>query len=191
MAEFPHRLLVITSPLSQVKSRHPYPDVHPNQITQSLIAILPGLRVPFLCTETHELGEELVASYLFTKYTLAELLHIRRRAVQKWIDDGLLKARVEGTARLPRLIIETADFVRFCHEHPEAVHEGKVRPDRLEFVFKFVFPRSHVDLLPVREAKKERAAYQEQMLTEGGANLEQEEEFSGWEDEGYPLGDVA
>jgi len=65
MAEFPHRLLVITSPLSQVKSRYPYSGVHPNQITQSLIAILAGLRIPFLCTETHELGEELVASYLY------------------------------------------------------------------------------------------------------------------------------
>src|SRR4030095_189643 len=31
----------------------------------SLIAVLAGLQVPFLCTETHELGEELVASYLY------------------------------------------------------------------------------------------------------------------------------
>lgn len=123
----------------------------------------------------------------FTKYTLAELLHIRRRAVQKWIDDGLLKARVEGTLRLPRLIIEAADFVCFCHEHPEAVHEGRVRPDRLEFVFKFVFPRSHVDLLPVREAKKERAAYQEQMRAEDGDEFSPEGEFTDWEDDGYPL----
>jgi len=27
--------------------------------------LLAGLQVPFLCTETHELGEELVASYLY------------------------------------------------------------------------------------------------------------------------------
>ena len=27
--------------------------------------VLAGLQVPFLCTETHELGEELVASYLY------------------------------------------------------------------------------------------------------------------------------
>ena len=38
---------------------------NPNQITQSLIATLAGLRVPFLCVETHELGEEIVASYLY------------------------------------------------------------------------------------------------------------------------------
>ena len=65
MAQYPHRLLVITSPLSQIKSRYPHASVHPNRITQSLVAILAGLQVPFLCTETHELGEELVASYLY------------------------------------------------------------------------------------------------------------------------------
>lgn len=40
MASYPHRLLVITSPLSQVKSRYPHSGVHPNRITQSLVAIL-------------------------------------------------------------------------------------------------------------------------------------------------------
>jgi ERCC4-type nuclease len=65
MAQYHHRLLVVTSPLSQVKSRYPQAGVHPNRITQSLVAILAGLPVPFLCTETHELGEELVASYLY------------------------------------------------------------------------------------------------------------------------------
>jgi hypothetical protein len=32
---------------------------------QSLIATLAGHRVPFLCVETHELGAEIVASYLY------------------------------------------------------------------------------------------------------------------------------
>lgn len=65
MASYPYRLLVITSPLSQVKSRYPHSGVHPNRITQSLMAILAGLQIPFICTDTHELGEELVASYLY------------------------------------------------------------------------------------------------------------------------------
>lgn len=30
-----------------------------------LVATLVGLCVPFLCAETHELGEEIVASYLY------------------------------------------------------------------------------------------------------------------------------
>ena len=65
MSRYPHRLLVITAALGQVKSPYPHGDTNPNRITQSLIAVLAGLRVPFLCTETHELGEELVASYLY------------------------------------------------------------------------------------------------------------------------------
>lgn len=65
MAQVPHRLLVIDAALSQVKSRYPHSGADPNRITQSLIAALAGLGVPFLCTETHELGEEIVASYLY------------------------------------------------------------------------------------------------------------------------------
>jgi len=65
MARFPHRLLLITSTLSEIKSPQPHAGVNPNRITQSLIAMLAGLQVPFLCSETHELGEELVASFLY------------------------------------------------------------------------------------------------------------------------------
>jgi len=69
MSELPHSLLVITAPLSQIKSAHPYGSGgSPNQITQSLIAVLAGLRLPFVCTETHELGEEIVASYLYQTF---------------------------------------------------------------------------------------------------------------------------
>jgi|ERR1700690_1802873 ERCC4-type nuclease len=65
MSRFPHRLLVITSSLGQVKSPYAHSQVNPNRVTQSLIAALAGWQIPFLCTETHELGEEIVASYLY------------------------------------------------------------------------------------------------------------------------------
>ena len=65
MSQFQDRLLIITAPLAQVKSRYEHSPANPNQITQSLIATLAGLRVPFLCVDTHELGEEIVASYLY------------------------------------------------------------------------------------------------------------------------------
>ena len=55
----------VTAALNQVKSPYPHSAVNPNQITQSLIAVLAGLRVPFVCTETHEMGEEILASYLY------------------------------------------------------------------------------------------------------------------------------
>ena len=65
MAQHSHRLLVITSTLSQVKSPYAHTSVDPNRTTQFLIAVLAGLQVPFVCSETHELGEELVGSYLY------------------------------------------------------------------------------------------------------------------------------
>jgi len=68
MADLPHSLLVVTAPLSEIKSEYPYRATNPNRITQSLIAVLAGLRVPFICTDTHELGEEIVASYLYQTF---------------------------------------------------------------------------------------------------------------------------
>ncbi len=68
MSERPHSLLVVTASLSEIKSEYPYRASNPNRITQSLIAALAGLRVPFICTETHELGEEIVASYLYQTF---------------------------------------------------------------------------------------------------------------------------
>lgn len=65
MSRYPQRFLVITAALSQIKSPYSYSRVSPNKITQSLVAILAGMQVPFLCVETHELGEEIVASYLY------------------------------------------------------------------------------------------------------------------------------
>ena len=68
MADRPHSLLVVTATLSEIKSEYPYRAANPNRITQSLIAVLTGLRLPFICTETHELGEEIVASYLYQTF---------------------------------------------------------------------------------------------------------------------------
>lgn len=65
MARYSHRLLVVTSTLSQVKSPYAHASIDPNRTTQFLVAVLAGLRVPFVCSETHELGEELVGSYLY------------------------------------------------------------------------------------------------------------------------------
>jgi len=68
MRDYPHCLLVVTASLREIKSEYPYRAANPNRITQSLIAVLAGLGVPFLCTESHELGEEMVASYLYQTF---------------------------------------------------------------------------------------------------------------------------
>jgi len=99
----------------------------------------------------------------FTKHTLAEALRIRPEEVQRWIDRGWLKSRVVQTEQLQRYIIEADDFSTFCKAHSKAIIGRRLNLERLNFVKNFVFPPSHVELLPVRESKKERAAYEEQI----------------------------
>lgn len=63
MSQYPYRLLVITTGLRQTKS--PQPHSGGSRLTLSLIAALAGLQIPFRYTESHILGEEMVASYLY------------------------------------------------------------------------------------------------------------------------------
>ena len=53
MSRYPHRLLVVTAALSEIKSPYGGTSINPNRITQSLVATLAGL------------GAEIVASYLY------------------------------------------------------------------------------------------------------------------------------
>ena len=63
----------------------------------------------------------------------------------------------------PALIIDADAFSEFCKGHSKEVVGRRLNVDRLNFVKDFVFPPSHAELLPVRESKKERAAYEDQM----------------------------
>jgi hypothetical protein len=105
----------------------------------------------------------------FTKYTLAEALHIRAEEVQKWIDQRRLKCRIVQTGRLKKQIIDAADFCEFCKRHRTEIVGRRLNSDRLSFVQTFVFPASHTELLPVREAKKEQAEYETQMKTQNSS----------------------
>jgi hypothetical protein len=102
----------------------------------------------------------------FTKYTLAEALHVRAEEVQKWIDRGWLKCRIVQTGTLKKEIIDAADFCEFCKRYRTEIIGRRLNSDRLSFVQTFVFPPSHMELLPVREAKKEQAEYEAQMRKE-------------------------
>jgi ERCC4-type nuclease len=68
MSSLTHSLLVVTASLGEIKTEYPYRAANPNRITHSLIAVLAGLRLPFLCVDTHELAEEIVASYLYQTF---------------------------------------------------------------------------------------------------------------------------
>jgi hypothetical protein len=111
----------------------------------------------------------------FTKYTLAEALHIRAEEIQRWILLGWLKCRVVRTGKLQREIIDADDFSEFCKQHGKEVVGRRLNIERLNFVKDFVFPPSHAELLPVRESKKERAAYEEQMRNSPEFDLDEDE----------------
>jgi hypothetical protein len=98
----------------------------------------------------------------FTKYTLAVALHVRPEAVVSWISRGWLKAREVETSRGKRVVIAAEDFCEFCREHTKDVVGNRLTSERLDFVYHFVFPPSHAELLPVRESKRERSAYEAQ-----------------------------
>jgi hypothetical protein len=95
----------------------------------------------------------------FTKYTLAEALHVRVEKIQQWIDADWLKVRWVEAGRIQRAIIEAEEFCRFCKEHRREVIGYRLNRERLDFIQQFVFPPSHAELLAVRESKKEQAAY--------------------------------
>jgi hypothetical protein len=99
----------------------------------------------------------------FTKYTLGRALHVRPETVQGWIARGWLKAREVETGRSKRVVIEAEDFCDFCKEHTKDVVGNRLTKERLDFVYHFAFPPSHAELLPVRESKKERNAYEAQL----------------------------
>ncbi|MBZ5506071.1 MAG: hypothetical protein LAO78_11345 [Acidobacteriia bacterium] len=96
----------------------------------------------------------------FTKYTLAVALHVRPETVESWINRGWLKATEITTGRGMRIVIEAEDFCQFCREHTRDAVGNRLTKERLDFVYHFVFPPSHAELLPVRESKKERLAYE-------------------------------
>jgi hypothetical protein len=97
----------------------------------------------------------------FTKYTLALALHVRPEKVQDWIAHGWLNAREIETTQGRRVIIEAEDFCEFCRRHTKDVVGNRLTRERMDFVYHFAFPPSHAELLPVRESKKERTAYED------------------------------
>jgi hypothetical protein len=100
----------------------------------------------------------------FSTYSLAVALHVRPEKVQEWIARNWLKTRDVETSAGKRVTIPAEDFCAFCREHTRQVVGSRLTRERLEFVYHFAFPPSHAELLPVRESKKERGAYQRQSV---------------------------
>jgi hypothetical protein len=111
----------------------------------------------------------------FTKHTLARALHVRAEEVQRWIDRGLLECRIVEATGVQRQVIDAEAFCKFCREHSREIVGRRLNPERLSFVQTFVFPPSHMELLPVREAKKEQAEFEAQMKKEAESAADEEQ----------------
>jgi hypothetical protein len=140
------------------------------------VAIAMGRSPGSIRSMLHRLGASArIGQDWFTKYTLADVLHIRTDEVQRWISLGWLKCRLVQTGKLKREIIDADDFSEFCKTHGREIIGRRLNLDRLNFVRTFVFPPSHADLLSVRESKKERAAYEGQQCIDLQSNGDAEE----------------
>lgn len=95
----------------------------------------------------------------FSKRRLAAVLHVRFCVVDSWIQKGWLRAKMIEIGHVKRTVIKPDDFVQFCLKYREAVIGNRLNLERLEFVYKYVFPPDHNYLLSVRESKKERKAF--------------------------------
>ena len=74
--------------------------------------------------------------------------------------------RKDGYA-ITKLVLNHNVLFHHINTEDREVVGNRLNGDRLSFVQTFVFPRSHADLLPVRNAKKEQEAYNEQVKNEG------------------------
>jgi hypothetical protein len=133
------------------------------------VAKIMGRSERSLRSKLHKLGASSQMGHdWFTKYTLAEALHVRADRVQGWLDRGWLKARVVETDGLKKQIIDADQFAEFCKSHRVEVIGRRLNVERLDFIQNFVFPPSHAALLPLRErGYKKRGTERE---TGNGAN---------------------
>jgi hypothetical protein len=111
----------------------------------------------------------------FTKYTLAEALHIRHDEVQKWIDRGWLKSRSFQTSGLKMQIIDPDDFCKFFKEHGREVVGRRLSYAGLWFVCNYVFPPKHAELLLLRGSYNKQSTGRSDLETE--CALEEEDEI--------------
>ena len=86
----------------------------------------------------------------FSPSLLAQVLHVGRDEVRKWITRGWLQCRVVQAQSVNRQIIQADDFCEFIKKHGRDVVGNRLNYEGLAFVRDYVFPRPHADLLSVR-----------------------------------------
>ena len=86
----------------------------------------------------------------FTPSMLAQVLHVSRDEVRRWIYRGWLRCRIVEAQSVKIQVINADDFCEFVKDHGRQVIGNRLNYEGLAFVRDYVFPRSHTDLLSVR-----------------------------------------
>ena len=123
----------------------------------------------------HKLGASAQTSRnWFTKFSLASALHTRADEVQRWIDQGWLKARVVDTGKVEKVIIDPDDFAHFCRQYRDAAMGRRFNAERLDFLQNFVFWPGRYESGPGNNTHENGAALSTD--TETSASTEEREE---------------
>jgi hypothetical protein len=123
----------------------------------------------------HKLGASAQTSRnWFTKFSLASALHTRADEVQRWIDQGWLKARVVDTGKLEKVIIDPDDFAHFCRQYRDAAMGRRFNAERLDFLQTFVFWQGCDESRPGNNTHENGAALSTEIDT--SASTEEREE---------------
>jgi hypothetical protein len=109
---------------------------------------------------------------LFSINSLAAAMHVRKAEIVFWIDQGWLDATKEGQGRTVAYLISPEALQRCLREHLQDLQKRNIRSSTILAVFnQFCYVPKHTvgeQLLQVREAKREQAAYESAALFESG-----------------------
>lgn len=80
--------------------------------------------------------------------------HIRATEVQRWIDQGWLKARVVETGRLKKEIIYADDFAELCKRYRNVIIGHRLNTDRLGLCTISSFLQATLNCFPCARARR-------------------------------------
>ena len=109
---------------------------------------------------------------LFSVNSLAVAMHVRKSEIRYWIDQGWLEAVPKDQGRRTCYNISPEALQRCLREHWQDLQKRNIRSVTILAVFhQFCYVPKHTigeQLLQVREAKREQAAYESATLCESG-----------------------
>jgi hypothetical protein len=99
-------------------------------------------------------------------------MHVRKAEVAFWSDQGWLEATKEGQGKTVAYLISPEALQRCLREHLQDLQKRNIRSSTILAVFnQFCYVPKHTvgeQLLQVRDAKREQAAYESATLFESG-----------------------